>query len=266
MTLEYLDPKSYTFEGGFTVQNKRDLTIPESLVLSQTMLVKWQIRNLVKGVTIDQIPPAILSSSLEISGLGVLDGDEYQIAASQQGRDRVQLITLDPSLPHKFLFTEVSDLVTNSVLEFYTSTLTMGSFNNPVNVTTDLSPVVSAIAAGSAAEVAAIAAQTAAATRQAVKELESIYTATVWSNVPGNHIAVPPEAGRMGGSFLNTGTKPIAVDKFVDIATKTAAAQYDGTIQPGGTYNFGIGEETMGYLLYALTPGGTTTVAINLER
>jgi hypothetical protein len=142
----------------------------------------------------------------------------------------------------------------------------MGDFNNPLNVTTDLSPVVAAITASSAAEVAATQAQTAAATRQVVSEIDSTYTATVWSNTPVNHIAVQPDRTRMGGSFYNTGTKPLAIDKFVDIATKTAAMQADGLIQPGGTYNFKPEEAGEGYLIYALTPGGTNTVNINLQK
>lgn len=139
MTQGFLDFNSYTFAGGFTVQRGRDLIIPESLVLSQTMLVKWQIRQLAKGVTIDQIPPAVLSASLEIQGLGVLNHADHQILPSQQGRDIVQLLTIDPSLPHQLKFSQVSDLVTNSVLEFYSSSvpefyssnLSMSTTNNP---------------------------------------------------------------------------------------------------------------------------------------
>ena len=44
MTLEFLDFNTYTFVGGFTVQRGKDLIIPDSLVLSQTMLIKWQIK------------------------------------------------------------------------------------------------------------------------------------------------------------------------------------------------------------------------------
>jgi hypothetical protein len=57
MTLEFLDPNTYTFAGGLPVQSGRDLIIPDSLILSPTMLIKWQIRQLVKGATIEQIPP-----------------------------------------------------------------------------------------------------------------------------------------------------------------------------------------------------------------
>jgi hypothetical protein len=266
MNQAYLDPNSYTFVGGFTVSKSKDLVIPESLQISQTMLIKWQIRNLAKGATIDQIPPATLSAVLEIPGMGQLEAITFSVSPSQQGRDRVQLISLDPTLPYKITFSEVDDLVLNSVLEFYTSTIDMGEFNNPVNVTTDFSPVIAAIGAGSAAEIAAITAQTAASTRRVVSEAELNYTATVWSNTPSNHVAVPPDATRFGGSFYNTGNKPLAVDKFMDIATKTTAMQADGLIQPGGTYTFKADEAHMGYLIYAFTPGGTNTVAINLQK
>jgi hypothetical protein len=266
MIQAYLDPNSYIFVGGFTVQNKRDLIVPESLALSQTMLIKWQIRNLAKGATIDQLAPATLSAVLEIPGMGQLEAVTFSVSPSQQGRDRVQLISLDPTLPYKITFSDVSDLVANSVLEFYTSTIDMGEFSNPVNVTTDFSPVIAAISASSAAEVSAITAQTAAQNRRVVSETDSTYTATVWSNTPSNHVAVSPDPTRFGGSFYNTGNRPLAVDKYLDISTKTAAMQADGLIQPGGTYTFKADEAHMGYLIYALTNGGTPTVSINLQK
>jgi hypothetical protein len=264
MTLEYLDPSSYTFEKGFTVQNKRDLTIPESLVLSQTMLVKWQIRNLAKGVTIDQIPPAYLSSSLEIPGLGVLDGVDHQISASQQGRDRVQLITLDPSLPHKFLFHQVSDLVTNSVLEFYTSDLEMATFNNPVNISTDLSPVVNAIAAGSAAQVAAAQAIATSPGLVTKRLVEVPYAPIPWSGRPKDHVAVTPDPARIGGSIFNSTKNPIAVDQYLDLATKGSSPQHDGIIQPGGSYDLTAIDAAMGVMLYTLDGSKPPAVTINL--
>jgi hypothetical protein len=266
MTLEYLDPSSYTFVGGFTVQNKRDLTIPESLVLSQTMLVKWQIRNLAKGVTIDRIPPAYLSSSLEIPGLGVLDGEDYQIVASQQGRDRVQLITLDPSLPHKFLFHQVSDLVTNSVLEFYTSDLgiseNMSTTSNPINF--DLSAVTNAIAAGTAAQVAATQAATQAANKTVQRLVESTYAPIAWIGA-NKHIAVTVDATRMATEIFNNGTIPVYFDLFLDINAKASTPQMDNVIQPGGQTRIDAAEGNMGVLLYTVgvrTPG---SVLINQE-
>ncbi len=265
MSQRFLDPTSYTFAGGFTIPSGRDLIIPDSLVLAQTMLVKWQVRQLAKGVTLDQIPPATLSASLEIAGLGILNHADYQILPSQQGRDVVQLLTIDPTLPHQIKLSQVSDLVTNSILELYTSSITMGDFNNPVNVSNDFSPLIAAVTAASAAGVAATQAQTAAANKRVLREEDLNYTATVWSNRPTNHIAVNPDPTRMGGSFYNNGTKPLAIDKFVDIGTKTPASQADGLLQPGGIYTFKAEEAGMGYLIYALTPGGTNTVAINLE-
>jgi hypothetical protein len=262
MTLEYLDPKSYTFAGGFTVQNKRDLTIPESLVLSQTMLVKWQIRNLAKGVTIDQIPPAYLSSSLEIPGLGVLDGVDHQISASQQGRDRVQLITLDPSLPHKFLFHQVSDLVTNSVLEFYTSDLgiteNMSTTSNPINL--DFSAVTNAMAASTAAQVAAIQ-----STNKTVQRLdESTYAPGNWVSA-NKHIAVRVDSTRMATEIFNNGTVPVYFDLFLDVNTKAATPQMDNVIQPGGQTRIDAAEGNMGVLLYTMGSRTAGSVLINQE-
>jgi alpha-D-ribose 1-methylphosphonate 5-triphosphate diphosphatase PhnM len=155
MNQEYLDFNSYTLAGRYPVPSGKDLIIPDSFERTQTMLVKWQIRQLAKGGSIDLIPPATLSAVLEIPGLGELDTDEYQIKASIQGRDRVQIITLDPSLPYKLTLSEIDSSVTNSVLEFYTSNLAMGTFNNPGNVATDFSPLIDAINASSEAQIEA---------------------------------------------------------------------------------------------------------------
>ena len=265
MNQAYLDPNNYTFIGGFTVSNGKDLIVPESLERSQTMLIRWQIRQLVKGANIDQISPAALSAVLEIPGLGQIDDVQYRVAPSMQGRDRVQLISLDPSMPYKITFSQIDPLVTNSVLEFYTTEFEMGTFDNPVNVTTDFSPVIAAISASSAAEVAATQANTAVVGRKVVSETDSEYTPTVWSNTPANHVAVQPDPARFGGSFYNTGNKPLQIDKFLVLANKTPASQADGLLQPGGTYTFKVEEAHMGYLISALTTGGLPKVAINLQ-
>ncbi len=266
MNQAYLDPNSYDFAGGYPASGGKDLMVPESLARSQTMLVRWDIRQMVKGGTIDKISPATLTAVLEIPGMGEFDPIEFRIAPSIQGKKRVQIISLDPALPYKITFSQIDGSVTNSVLEFYTSNIAMGQFDNPVNVTTDFSPVIGAMAATSAAQISAIQAQTAATTRKVVSEIETTYTATAWSNTPGNHVAVAPDGTRFGGSFYNSGNKPLAVDKYLDIATKTPAMQADGLLQPGGTYTFKVDEAHMGYLIYALTPGGTPTVAINLQK
>jgi hypothetical protein len=260
----FLDPTSYTFAGGFTIPSGRDLIIPDSLVLAQTMLVKWQVRQLAKGVTIDQIPPATLSASLEIAGLGVLNHADYQILPSQQGRDVVQLLTIDPSLPHKLTFSQVSDLVTNSVLEFYTSDLTMATFNNPVSVQTDLTPVVNAIAAGSAAQIAV--AQSLASTPgvTAKRLLEVPYTPIPWSGRARNHVAVTPDPTRIGGSIFNSTKSPIAVDQFLDLSTKSGSPQTDGIIAPGGSYDLNAIDAGMGVMLYTLDGSEPTGLIINL--
>jgi hypothetical protein len=265
MNSGFLDFNSYTFAGGFTVQKNRDLIIPDSLVLSQTMLVKWQIRNLAKGVVITQIPPAILSSSLEIPGLGVLEGDDYQIVASQTGRDRVQLITLDPSLPHKLVLSGVTELVTNSVLEFYTSHSTMAQFNNPTQVTTDLSPLVNAIQASTDAQVNALQNVANAPPKQPQRLVDDTYKVNSWDGTPSNHIAVYPANDRMGVSIYNPSTERVAVDLFLDINSKGSDPQHDGIIEPGGTYTLDISEANFGVLLYTLNGAAPFMVSINLE-
>lgn len=265
MALEFLDFNTYTFVGGFTVQRGKDLIIPDSLVLSQTMLVKWQIRQLAKGVTIDQIPPAILSASLEIPGLGVLNHTDTEISASQLGKDVVQLWTIDPSLPYRIKFSEVSDLVTNSVLEFYSSDLSMAITNNIGGTTVDMTAVTAAIAAGSAAQVAATQAAQAAQTRKVQTIVESTYNATVWSNTPANHVAIPPDPNRLAIILVNTSNKRVYFDLFTNIANKATTPQYDTYMEPGGTINVEADEAVLGVMLYALTGTGNSTVLINME-
>jgi hypothetical protein len=221
---------------------------------------------LAKGVAIDSIAPATLTAVLEIPGMGEFDPIKFSIAPSNQGRKRVQMIVLDPSLPYKINLNNIDDSVMNSVLEFYTSDINMGQFNNPVQVTTDFTPVIAAISASSATETAAIQAQTAAANRKVVSETETEYIPNVWSNKPSDHVAVAPDPTRFGGSFYNSGNKAVAIDKFLDIATKTAAMQADGLLQPGGTYTFQTDEAHMGYLIYMLNGGGAPKVAINLQK
>lgn len=265
MTPGFLDFNSYTFAGGFTVQKNRDLIIPESLVLAQTMLVKWQIRNLAKGVTIDQIDPAILSSSLEIPGLGILEGDDYQIVPSQTGRDRVQLINLDPSLPYKLILSGVTNLVTNSVLEFYTSNLTMGTFNNPAQqVPTDLSPIVNAIQSASDSQIAANQAIANAPPTQVGQIIDLDYEVTSWSGAAKNHQAIEPDATRMSVSIFNGTTERIAVDQFLDVYAKAGQPQHNGFIEPGGIFNLGADEAHEGVLLYTLNGSNPGLVSIEL--
>jgi hypothetical protein len=266
MTLEFLNPNTYTFAGGLPVKSGRDLIIPDSIVLSQPMLIKWQIRQLVKGATIEQIPPATLSAELEIPGMGVLDRSDSQIQASQQGKDLVQIWTIDPSLPYKITFSGVSDLVTNSVLEFYSSSLSMAEITNPSSGAVDLTAVTAAIASASAAEVAATQALQAATTKKIAKIVESVYAAAVWTNAPAAHIAVSPDVNNLAIVITNTSTKSVYWDLFVDINAKTAAPQYDNVMPPGGSIRIKDEEASSGVLLYTLTGSGTASVAINLER
>jgi hypothetical protein len=238
--------------------------IPDSLVLSQTMLVKWQIRQLVKGATIDQISPAILSASLEIPGLGVLSVDSRDIYPSQQGKDIVQLWTIDPSLPHLLKFSQVSDLVANSIIEFYSSNLSMAIVNNPAG-TTDMSAVTAAIAASSAAQVAATQAAQAAQTRKAQTVLESTYTATIWSGTPNTHIALPADPLRLGVVVTNTSNKRVYFDLFSNIANKSTQPQYDTFVEPGGNLNVEAEEAVLGIMLYCIGGSGNALVNISIE-
>jgi hypothetical protein len=266
MTLGFLDFNSYTFVGGFTVQRGKDLIIPDSLILSQTMLVKWQIRQLVKGATIEQIPPAILSASLEIQGLGVLSTATDEIYPSQQGKDVVQLWTIDPSLPYLLKFSQVSDLVTNSVIEFYTSSLSMATVNNPASNIVDMSPVMAAITASSAAQVSAIQASQAATTRKVASISELTYSANVWSGTPSGHVAVNPDPQRLGIIITNTSNKRVYFDLFTNITNKGSSPQYDTFAEPGATINVDAVEAVLGVMLYLIGGSGpAAVVSISLE-
>jgi hypothetical protein len=253
MTLGFLDFNSYTFVGGFTVQRGKDLIIPDSLILSQTMLVKWQIRQLVKGATIEQIPPAILSTSLEIPGLGMLSQDEQQIQPSQQGKDVVQFWHIDPSLPHKLKFSQVSDLVANSVLEFYTSSIEeyyMGVTNPSTQDSTTLQ---SALAANNAALAQAVGASTGSAVQQALanqaiaaeskNSKTKAFTIKPWSGDIGNHLILPVNLNRMGASAAHLGKL---------ISTTNTSTVYIAIGDPAGRDNMKFE--------YAMAAGGTYIV------
>ena len=265
MNLEFLDFDTYTFVGGFTVQRGKDLIIPKSLVLSEVMLVKWQIRQLVKGATIEEIPFAILSAALEIPGLGILNHTDTEILASQLGKDVVQFWTIDPGLPYRIKFSQVSDLVTNSVLEFYSSDLNMAITNNIGGVKVDMTAVTDAIAAGAAAQVAATEAVQTVQTRKVQSIVESVYSASVWSNTASNHIAFPPDPSRMGAILVNTSSERVYYDTYIDISNKTVEPQYDSFMEPNGIINIGQDEAGLGVLLYTLGGGGTASVSINLQ-
>jgi hypothetical protein len=266
MALEFLDPNTYTFAGGVPVKSGRDLIIPDSIVLSQTMLIKWQIRQLVKGATIEQIPPATLSAVLEIPGMGTLDRSDAQIQASQQGNDVVQLWTIDPSLPYKITFSDVSDLVANSVLEFYQSSLSMATINNPSNDSFDMSAVTAAISQGAAAQVEAIQIAQAQNSQKVTKIIESVYPATIWSNNPSNHVAVDPDPGNMRIVLLNTGNQDVYWDTFIDIGSKGSTPTYDNVMKAKGSITIDGDESSVGLLLYKLGGSPTTDIQVNIER
>jgi hypothetical protein len=282
MNLAYLDPKNYTFAGGFTVQSNKDLVIPDSLVLAQNMLVRWQIRQMVKGATIDQIPPATLSTSLEIPGLGVLNHLDYQISASQQGRDIVQLIALNPSLPQKIKLSQVSDLVTNSVLEFYSANYpiiqipNMG-VNNPTN--NNPAALQSALLAVIPAMAEAIGQQSGAAVQQALAnqafQEESRYSASSeikigeWSGDINNHKIVGDNIGRLGVHLIHKGVSH-SPENIEDVFLVTGypdgrgISDFDYCLNPLGDYNSEPDRETLP--MYAWVAAGKPAQFLTLTE
>jgi hypothetical protein len=154
------------------------------------------------------------------------------------------------------------------VLEIYFDPTTsnksaMATLNNPSSTTVDMTAVTAAITAGSTAQIAATQALQAATSKQVKQIQESVYTANIWSNVPGNHIALPKDPLRMGVTLLNTSNKPVYYDLFIDINTKSTVPQYDNVMAPGGSVTLGNDESVTGLMLYCIGGTGTATVAVN---
>jgi hypothetical protein len=285
MTLEFLNPNTYTFAGGLPVKSGRDLIIPDSIVLSQTMLIKWQIRQLVKGATIDQIPPAILSTSLEIPGLGTLSHDEQQIQPSQQGKDVVQFWHIDPSLPHKIKFSQVSDLVTNSVLEFYSSSISfeyMGATNpSTQTASTDPAAFQAALLANNAALAQAVGASTGTAVQQALANNETAQeaknsttvpvTVKPWSGTLANHLILPLNPLRIGANIAHPG-KTVSTTNISEVYIAVGATgrdsenKFDYTMLAGGTFITDDGRDQLPIYAWLATgkPNTQITVTENL--
>ena len=253
MNQAYLDPNNYTFAGSTTVRSGRDLTIPDSILLSQTMLIKWQIRNLAKGATIEQIPPATLTAILEIPGMGVLDRSDAQISPSQQGKDVVQIWTIDPSLPYKITFSGASDLVTNSILEFYSSSIEedyqyMG-VSNPASI--DPAAFQAALTGNNEALAQAVGASTGAAVQQAMANqviaAESKTSTTravvvkMWTGNISDHLIVPADLTRMGLSAAHPGELISSYNTstvYIAIGDPTGRdnTRYEYAMTAGGSY------------------------------
>jgi hypothetical protein len=288
MTLEFLNPNTYTFAGGLPVKSGRDLIIPDSIVLSQTMLIKWQIRQLVKGATIDQIPPAILSTSLEIPGLGTISQDAQQIQPSQQGKDVVQFWYIDPSLPYKLKFSGVSDLVANSVLEFYSSSIDIEymGVSNPSTSTPSTDPAAfqAALTANNAALAQAVGASTGAAVQTALANQESATEAKnstttnvvikAWSGDINNHKILGANPLRIGanlshpGQLLVPATPGAIVNNTSDVLVavgntgRTKQSDYDYLMAQKGSFITDEGRVTLPLYAWLLNGRPDTTIVM----
>jgi hypothetical protein len=143
--------------------------------------------------------------------------------------------------------------------------LTMAQFNNPAPAPTDITPLVNAIQASTDAQINALQNVASAPQKQPQRLVEDTYEVKKWDTKPRNHIAVEPEADRMGVSIYNPSTEGVAVDLFLDINSKGSEPQHDGIIEPGGTYTLDIDEANFGVLLYTLNGAAPFMVSINLE-
>jgi hypothetical protein len=283
---EYLDPSNYTFTGGFPISRNRDLILPTNLPLAHTMLVRWSVRQMAQGVTIKDIPPAILSSTLEIKGFGVLNADEYPIIPSIQGQEKVQIISVDPTLPHEIKFTQVSNLVTNSVLELYAYTglepnninhqsnyLPNMGVNNPAS--TDPAALQAAIVAAIPQMAQAIGVQSGAAVQQALanqaianeskNSKTQPYTIKAWSGDIRNHLILPSNSNRMGLSAAHPG-KLISPQNTSDVYIAVGSpdnrdsTKFEYVMTAGGTYIVDPERDTLPTYMWLLAGKPDTTI------
>jgi hypothetical protein len=285
---EYLDPSNYTFTGGFPISRNRDLILPTNLPLAHTMLVRWSVRQMAQGVTIKDIPPAILSSTLEIKGFGVLNADEYPIIPSIQGQEKVQIISVDPTLPHEIKFTQVSNLVTNSVLELYAYTglepdnishqsnyLPNMGVNNPAS--TDPAALQAAIVAAIPQMAQAIGTQSGAAVQQALanqaianeskNSKTAAYVVKAWSGDIKNHLILSPNLTRMGISASHPG-KLISPTNVSDVYIAVGAPdnrdanKYEYMMSANGTYIVDAERDTLATYMWLQAGKPDTTITI----
>jgi hypothetical protein len=130
--------------------------------------------------------------------------------------------------------------------------LTMAQFNNPAPAPTDLSPLVNAIQAGSAAQIAAVEEAAATENRQIVRLEDDRYSPVPWSGSASEHVAIYPDPQRGSVSIFNPTSERIAVDLFLDLAGKSTESQHDGFLEPGGIYTLDSADAFQGVLLYTL--------------
>ena len=250
------------------------------------MLIKWQIRQLVKGATIDQISPATLSAVLEIPGLGMLSEEGQQILPSQQGRDVVQFWYIDPSLPYKIIFSGVSDLVANSVLEFYSSSISfeynMGVSNPSTQIaSTDPAALQAAVAANIPAMAQAIGAASGAAVQTALANQETAtesknsktipFTIKAWSGDINNHLILPANPLRIGANLSHPGklvSSTNTADVFVAMGKdgRDGETKFDYQMTAGGTFITDVARDTLPIYAWLGTgkPNTQITVTENL--
>jgi hypothetical protein len=268
--LQHLDPLNYTHIGSFIVPaNGKDLIIPNHVELAQTMLIRWQVNQVAKGLDLNSIEPGLLISEIEIPSFGVIESSTFDIIPSNFKSKRIQLVQLNLDLPQKLTFQQSSIGVTNSILEFYAYTGIEAQIytdrqsnympsNNPVII--DPTELANAIATASAT----------ANTQNLVDEFnretshstaDTAYIATAWSGTATPHIALPLSNTRIGYKLFNRGVNKVYV--AVGSPTNKTFDSYIDIIEPGGFYNSSEMDRSLQLILYVAANKPNNPVSIS---
>lgn len=270
LDLQHLNPLNYSHVGSFIVPvNGKDLIIPSQTDITETMLIRWQVNQVGKGLDLNSIEAGLLISEIEIPSFGVIESSTFDIAASTFKSKRIQLVQLNLDLPQKLTFRMPSVGITNSILEFYAYTGTESQIyidresnympsSNPVII--DPTELANAIATASAT----------ANNQNLVDEFnretshsttDTAYIATAWSGTAQPHIALPLSNTRIGYKLFNRGVNKVYV--AVGSPTNKTVDSYIDIIQPGGFYNSTEMDRSLQLILYVAANKPNNPISIS---
>lgn len=226
MDRNHLNPANYRSVGSFIVTSGKDCPIPARIELSDTMLIRWQVNQMVRGYDLSQIDDGLLVSEVEIKGFGIVRSQGFTIPASDRRVKRVEIVELDLSLPQTLSFRPPAVGVSNSTLEMYAyigDDLDLFDERMPTNNPAVFDP--SLIAQGMAITNQA---------NTANNTKDTSYTVKAWSGNMANHVALAANPARLGVKIYNSGNNRI----YLDIGSPDGKqfGNYDDVIEKGGTY------------------------------
>jgi hypothetical protein len=275
-----LNPVNYSHVGAFNIPNNgKDLLIPPRTNLAPTMLVRWQINQMVRGGDISQVSHAQLISEIEVHGYGVLESSTFDIPPSDFKTKRIQIVHLNLELPQKISFRIPPDGILNSIIEFYAYTREEPEIytphesdympsSNPINF--DSSTITNAFVAAAPALSQQIASASAASNLQSLNQefnLETAhgskdltYVVKAWSGDAKNHLVLGASGTRIGYKFFNRGTQTVYV-ALGDPTGKTVENYIDSVI-PGGYYISTEFDRALQLILYVAPGKPDTSVSI----